>query len=575
MRFAFRTLVPVSVATVAITVSTAFLPRPAAALDAAAKSAAAPAKDTAPAAAAAAAAAPAAESTGLAASDAVDPKPLLEKGEAALKAGDFGAAMAAFNDAGKAAQRCMHAADQAGQQGGTEPLKAQIAALVGRGRAQVGLKDYEAAEKDFRGVIQSYDPNDVSALIALGQLKLETNHPDDAIDQFQNAVKADPTSGDALFGYGKSLVQLGRGDEAISPLTRAITIDPKNAEAYRLRGTANAAIFKNKQAVDDVLKAIELNPEDYESYFSLGVLNLRGEDYHGAVEQMGKAIEHYKPKPGQEDRPFLEGYLSRASAYIELGKTDKKDSPEQKAAYQSSLEEVQKLIKQLDEKNPSQKGWLAAALFSRGVAERMLGQLGTAVRTFTHAIELRSALAPDDSTSHFLTDAYYRRGICFHLIGEDKMAISDFETAAHLDAADPRANLWEGFTYAKLGDYQQALRAYGDAIAASDRFTPAYYNRGLAYMMLGNYKKAIVDFNDAIRLDPANADYYFKRGVAYQQMGDHQKASESFSAAIEFDKSHAGAHRHMAEALDKLGRGELATQYRQKADQLAPPKKTQ
>jgi tetratricopeptide (TPR) repeat protein len=172
-----------------------------------------------------------------------------------------------------------------------------------------------------------------------------------------------------------------------------------------------------------------------------------------------------------------------------------------------------------------------------------------------------------------LGDTYYRRGICFHLIGEDKMAISDFESSAHLVGGDPRANLWEGFTYAKLGDYQQALRAYGDAIAASDRFTPAYYNRGLAYMMLGNYKKAIIDFNDAIRLEPANAEYYFTRGIAYQQMGDHQKASESFSAAIEFDKKHAGAHRHMAEALEKLGRSELATQYRQKADQLAPAKK--
>jgi tetratricopeptide (TPR) repeat protein len=563
MRFAFRTLVPVSAATVVLSVSTAFLSRPVAAEDAAKKSStAAPAKDTIP--AAAAGATPGLDTTAPAA-DAVDPAPLLAKGEAALKANDFGAAMAAFNEAGKAAQ-------QAGQQGGTESLKAQIAAFVGRGRAEVGLKDYEAAEKDFRNVLQSIDPNDVSALVALGQLKFDTGHIDDALDQFQNAVKADPTSGPALLGYGKSLVQFGRGDEAISSLTRAIAIDPKNAEAYRFRGAGNAAVFKNKQAVEDIQKSIELNPDDYESYFTLGMLDVRGEDYKGAVDQIGKAIEHYKPKPGMEDRPYLEGYLQLASAYIELGKAATKDSPEQKAAYQASLDEVQKLIKQLDEKNPMQKGWLAAALFSRGVAERMLGQLGAAVRTFSHAIELRMALSPDDSTSKFLTDAYYRRGICFHLIGEDKMAISDFETAAHLDSTDPRANLWEGFTYAKLGDYQQALRAYGDAIAASDRFTPAYYNRGLAYLMMGNYKKAVSDLNDAIRLEPANAQYYFVRGVAYQEMGDHQKASESYSAAIEFDKTHSAAHRHMIEVLEKMGRKELAEQYRVKFNQLTAPK---
>jgi tetratricopeptide (TPR) repeat protein len=565
MRFALRTLVPVFAATVVVTTVTAFLSRTVVAQEAAKKSAAAPAKDASP-----AAAAPATDSTAAApAAEGADPKPLLDKGEAALKAGDYAAAIAAFNDAGKAALQ----ASQAG--GSPELLKAQIAAFVGRGRAQMGLKDYDAAEKDFRNVLQSYDTNDVSALVALGQLKLETNKPDEAIDQFQNAVKADPTSGDALFGYGKSLVILGRGDEAISPLTRAITIDPKNAEAYRLRGSANAAVFKNKQAVEDVQKAIELNPDDYESYFTLGALNMRSEDYKGAVEQMGKAIEHYKPKPGQEDQPFFQGYLTRASAFIELGKVAKKDSPEQKTAYQASYDEVQKLIKQLDEKNPAYTKALAAALFSRGVAERMLGQLGVAVRTFTHAIELRSTSSPDDSTSGFLGDAYYRRGICFHLIGEDRMAISDFESSSHLVAGDPRANLWEGFTYAKLGDYQQALRAYGDAIAASDRFTPAYYNRGLAYMMMGNYKKAIADFNDAIRLEPANAEYYFKRGLAYEQMDDSQRASDSYSAAIEFDKNHAGAHRHMADALQKLGRNELSTQYRQKADQLAPQKKAQ
>jgi tetratricopeptide (TPR) repeat protein len=550
MRFALRTLFSVSIAAV-VTFATAFLSRAAIGQDVS-KTGAAPAK------AAADAAAPAA---------AGDPQPLLDKGEAALKAGDFAGAMAAFNEAGKAAQQWLQ------QPNAPDNTKTQLAAaIIGRGRAQTGLKEYDLAEKDFRSLLQD-DPGYVPALVALGQMKLEAGKPDEAIDQFQAAVKADPANADALFGYGKSLVQLRRGDEAIAPLTRGLAIDSKNAEAFRLRGTAYASVFKNKLALDDLNQAIQLNPDDYEAYFSLGVVNLRSEDYPGAVEQFGKAIDHYKPKPGHEDEPFLQGYLTRASAYIELGKVAKKDSPEQKAAYQASFDEVQKIVKQLDDKNPVHAGDLAAALYSRGIAERMLGQLGTAVRTFTRAIELRSSSSPDESTGPFLAEVYLRRGICFHMIGEDRMAISDFENASHLVANDPRANLWEGFTYAKLGDYQQALRAYGDAIAASDRYTYAYYNRALTYMMMGNYKKAITDFNDAIRLEPANAEYYFKRGLAYQQLGDQQKASESFSAAIEFDKTHAGAHRHMAEALVQLGRPELATQYRQKADQLAPPKK--
>src|SRR5258705_2287368 len=146
MRFALRTLVPVVAATVVVTTVTAFLPRTVSAQEAAKKSAAAPAKDATP-----PAAAPATDSTAAApATEGADPKPLLDKGEAALKAGDYTAAMAAFNDAGQAALQ----ASQAGNS--PELLKAQIAAFVGRGRAQMGLKDYDAAEKDFRNVFQTY-----------------------------------------------------------------------------------------------------------------------------------------------------------------------------------------------------------------------------------------------------------------------------------------------------------------------------------------------------------------------------------------------------------------------------------
>ena len=101
------------------------------------------------------------------------------------------------------------------------------------------------------------------------------------------------------------------------------------------------------------------------------------------------------------------------------------------------------------------------------LTQHTLGKYGEAVRSFSQAIEANPELG----------DAYFRRGICFHNLGEEKMAISDFEQAAHITFDDPRCNLWEGFTYAKMGEYNQAIRAYGDAIAASDRYTPAYANR--------------------------------------------------------------------------------------------------
>jgi tetratricopeptide (TPR) repeat protein len=337
---------------------------------------------------------------------------------------------------------------------------------------------------------------------------------------------------------------------------------PDHAEAHRLRGTAYAALFNTPEGIADLEEAIRLNPDDYEAYFTLGMVYLRDEKFTEATDQLRKSIEHYKPKPGQDDSPYLQGYLTLSSAYVEQGKATK-DEAAKKAAFQAAVDTAKDLLAQYDEKNPNLGPYRAAVLYSRGVGERMLGQLGKAVHTFSEAIQLNPELS----------EAYFRRGICFHLLGEDKMAIADFVRSANINFTDPRANLWEGFTHAKQGDYHEALRAYGNAIAASDRYIPAYVNRGLAYMNLGEYDKAVADFNDAIRLEPANAEHYFKRGVAYERLNDHEKAAASFASAIEFNDKHAAAYRHMASTMQTLGRSELANEYRQKAESLGPAKK--
>jgi tetratricopeptide (TPR) repeat protein len=477
-----------------------------------------------------------------------------KEGEEALQQRDFEKALQAYN--------------VVYQWGSQNPYTEQGAfavmiALTGRGQALVGLQEYEAALEEFKN---SLDLNRafIPALVARGNLYLELGQADQALPDFLAAAKASRGDLQAQFGLGKAMVQLGGFQQSIRPLTKVLDANPENAEAHRLRGSAYAALFKTPEGMADLEEAIRLNPEDYEAYFILGMVYLREEKFTEATDQVRKSIEHYRPKPGQEELPYLQGYLTLSSAYIEQGKAAK-DEAAKKAAYQAAVDTAKDLLVQYDEKNPSLGPYRAAVLYSRGVGERMLNQLGKAVQTFSEAIELNPELG----------EAYFRRGICFHLLGEDKMAIADFVRAANINFTDPRANLWEGFTHAKQGDYHEALRAYGNAISASDRYIPAYVNRGLAYMNLGEYNKAVADFNEAIRLEPANAEHYFKRGVAYERLDDHEKAAASFASAIEFNDKHSSAYRHMASTMQVLGRTELANEYRQKANELAPKRNGQ
>jgi tetratricopeptide (TPR) repeat protein len=492
-------------------------------------------------------------------SDQPPQNPLLQQGDAELNAGEFEKAMKTFEQMAVESQK----------QGGLEGMQNLALAQVGTARALAGLGEYEAALDALNNIL-GQDPEFAPALIARGLLNLELNSLEayeEALADFeavarQPGQRANPA---VQFGLGKSNVLLQRFDQAVKPLSRVIATNPQNAEALRLRGTAYGWLFKTKEAVADLDESLKLNDKDHETYLNLGIVYLRNKDYQKAVDEFGKAIENYKPKPGQEDLPFTQGYLTRSAAYVELGKAAE-DEASRKAAYQAALDEANKVLGQLDENNPYHAAARAAALQTRGIAERMLGELGPAIRSFSQVIEI-------NPQPELLADAYFRRGICLHLIGEDKMAISDFSTSAHLSLNDPRASLWEGLSHAKAADYQEALRAYGNAIAASDRYTPAYVNRGLAHLALGDNEKAVADFNDAIRLEPTEAEHYVKRGIAYERLGENEKASQSFASAIEFDNKNVRAYRHMADVMQSLGRSELATEYRQKADELAASEK--
>jgi len=480
---------------------------------------------------------------------------MLEKGEAALNEENFAEALKIYDELIRGLEQAV-SMDPQGR------ALARWLSYSGRGRALTGLKEYEAALEDFNRVTDE-NAEFPPALLGRGKLYLELNAADRALPDFEAAIKTQRTNVEAQFGLGKSYILLNQWQPGIKAITRVLEAEPENAEAYRLRGMGYNGLFKLREAIADLEKAISLQPEDYESHFWLGVSHLRDEDYQAAVDEFGRAIEYYKPKTEEESQPFSQAYLVRSAAYIELGKAAT-DEAAKKAAYQSAADEAENLLKQLDEKNPLTAGARAQAVYARGIAERMLGELGKAIQSFSEAIRINPELA----------EAYFRRGICFHLIDEDKLAILDFVEAANLSYdPDPRANLWEGFTHAKIGNYHEAIRAYGNAIAASDRYTPAYFNRGLAYLALGEYEKAIADFDDAIRLEPTDANIYFRRGQAYARLGNYQKASESFASTIRLDKKHAGAHRLMAEALQHLGRTEGANEYRQTAEELEAPQK--
>jgi tetratricopeptide (TPR) repeat protein len=431
---------------------------------------------------------------------------------------------------------------------------------TGRGQAFAGLDDPEAAKADFDEALKENSTH-LPALIARGKLYLELGANDVALQDFEAAKEQDRGNPEVMFGLGKAYVLLGGPQQAIKPLTYAIAADENNAEAYRLRAQAYSGVGKNKEADEDIQKSLELNPDDYETYFALATVLLREEKYNESVDAIEESIKRYKPKEEGSDTPYVQGFLTKAAVLLEAAKKEPVDEAKQEV-YKQALAECDKLLDQTED-TPAYAQIRGAIEFRRGVCLRLMGRYGDAIAALTAAINSN----PD------LAEAYFRRGICFYYIDEDDLAVLDFKNAGNLEYQDPRPKLWEGFAFAKKGEYYEAVRAYGEALAESDRYVPAYVNRGLAYMMLKEYDKALKDFNEAVRLEPAEWTHYFKRGMAYERLGKKQEAANSFVSAIRFYDQYPPAFRHAAAALTALGHNDIAQQYREKASELEAEQK--
>lgn len=433
---------------------------------------------------------------------------------------------------------------------------------TGRGSAFAGLEDFESAKADFDEALKENSTH-LPALIARGKLYFTVGANDLAYADFlaaQEQARQDP---EVMFGMGKAIVLLGAGPQAIKTLEQVVETDEDNAEAHQLLAQAYASAAKYEKANDEIQKALSLDPDNFENHFALATILLREKKYKEAVDAVEAAIQNYQPKRKDSEEPFAQGYLTKAAVLLEFAKEDP-DPTTKTEAYEQALAECDRLI-ELVKDNPAYANLLAAGEFRRGVCLRMLGRYGDALASLTEAINLN----PD------LAEAYFRRGIVFYNMGEDDLAILDFKHAANIEYQDPRPKLWEGFAYAKKGEYLEAIRAYGLALAESDRYVPAYVNRGLAYMALGENQKAINDFNAALRLEPAEWTHYFKRGTALERLDKTQQAADSFVTAIRLFDQYPPAYRHAADNLAKLGHRDLAAEYRDKATKLeAELKKT-
>ncbi|GCL40716.1 serine protease [Dolichospermum planctonicum] len=104
------------------------------------------------------------------------------------------------------------------------------------------------------------------------------------------------------------------------------------------------------------------------------------------------------------------------------------------------------------------------------------------------------------------------------------------------------------FAYLFLGEYQNAIADYTEAIRLAPDSAFCYSLRGLVYSLSKDYKKAIADYTEAIRLAPNNAEYYSSRGNAYSLLNDENKATADYKRAVSIEPKDAEDYKNRGSA---------------------------
>lgn len=101
---------------------------------------------------------------------------------------------------------------------------------------------------------------------------------------------------------------------------------------------------------------------------------------------------------------------------------------------------------------------------------------------------------------------------------------------------------------------EEALRAYGQAIAADPALTDARLNLGRLLHELGRHAAAEKVYREALRADAGDALLRFNFGVLMEDMGRPAEARDAYLEALRIDPGMADCHYNLGLLCEKLAR---------------------
>lgn len=345
------------------------------------------------------------------------------------------------------------------------------------------------------------------AHILLGEIALAENNPVEAEKSFRRALELNPQAARARAGLAEILLGGGKYAEAIAEAKAAIEAGDDRAAVYALLGEAQTLSGSYEEALASFNEALKREPKNTIALRRRAEVYLARNDLKAAIEDLRASVEI---EPTAASRLRLAGALAAAKRYDEVI-----------LLYQRILQD--------EPSNNEARTALAAVMIESGKGAEAIAQLESLIKAEPNRADMRAQLAelylpsqPEKALDQYLAAAKIEPSQPAHQIGvaaslvklrrfqeaigasrqalaqnpKEDMAnfartnlatalfeLDDFQNAASeyiriLDHQRKRGDrkrtaitlYFLGICFDKLGDYEQALKAYEQfmALASAD-----------------------------------------------------------------------------------------------------------
>ena len=433
---------------------------------------------------------------------------------------------------------------------GTTPEdRAKILTL--RGKAYLGLKDYDEARSSFNKAL-ALVPGEADAQLGLVRIQIVKGDKEVALKELSALLEKHPDNQDAHLIRGELLRLSNKAAEALPDLDAVLEKAPDNLRARFARASTYISLRQYDKAKQDVAEVEKIFPDSPMVKYLRGLIAFQQKDLpkaeayiqevlQGVPNHLQSVLLYGSIKYGLKDYEVADDYLTRV---IETG-VDHAAVYKMLAASRVKLNRIKPAIETLlaAVKRYPKDGQLMAML---GTAYMRLGDNPAGEKWLAKAVEVSPNVAE------------YRTQLALGMLagGNADNAISELQSAVSVGKGLIQADVLLVLSYLKKQQFEEALKA---AQALIDRMpaSPIPYNlKGLAYLANGNREKAKASFNRALEIDPKfhTARANLARVALLDK--DYKAAGKYFDQVLKEDPKNTQAYLGRIQVARLLGQPE-------------------